>query len=256
MFIQGVSNIRKTHIIDGKSHNDKASFQNQSVSLDDKVLVFDDIPKNWSFENQFSLITEGITIRHLYKDPVKLSVQDSPKIVISTNYAVKGEGNSHDRRRHELEFAQYYGKQLTPEQEFGRQLFDEWDVNEYAKFDNYMVFCIQVYLKNGLIKQNAKNLKLRKLMAETSMEFYEWFTETADIPFNQRCDKKQYYNNFKENYGDFKKDWFSQRLFTTWLKKTSLFLKYGYTQDASNGWQWFEITNDDAPKIEDDGLEF
>tara|TARA_R110002051_G_C8752039_1_gene500343 strand:- start:1 stop:2364 length:2364 start_codon:yes stop_codon:yes gene_type:complete len=256
LFIQGVSNIRKTHIIDGKSHNDKASFQNQSVSLDDKVLVFDDIPKNWSFENQFSLITEGITIRHLYKDPVKLSVQDSPKIVISTNYAVKGEGNSHDRRRHELEFAQYYGKQLTPEQEFGRQLFDEWDVNEYAKFDNYMVFCIQVYLKNGLIKQNAKNLKLRKLMAETSMEFYEWFTETADIPFNQRCDKKQYYNNFKENYGDFKKDWFSQRLFTTWLKKTSLFLKYGYTQDASNGWQWFEITNDDAPKIEDDGLEF
>lgn len=250
LFIQGVSQIRKTHIIDGKSHNDKASFQNQSVSLDDKVLVFDDIPKNWSFENQFSLITEGITIRHLYKDPVKLSVQDSPKIVISTNYAVKGEGNSHDRRRHEVEFAQYYGKKLTPEDEFGRQLFDEWDEKEWHKFDNYMVSCIQTYLKNGLVKQNAKNLKLRKLMAETSMEFYEWITEVENITFNQRLDKKEYYHRFLESYPDFKK-WLNQRTFTVWIQKYASFNDWEYKKGNSNGMQWFEIVNKDEPKPED-----
>ena len=251
LFIQGVSNIRKTHIIDGKSHNDKASFQNQSVSLDDKVLVFDDIPKNWSFENQFSLITEGITIRHLYKDPVKLSVQDSPKIVISTNYAVKGEGNSHDRRRHELEFAQYYGKNKTPEDEFGRQLFDEWSEKDYNKFDNYMVYCIQAYFKNGLLRQNSKNLKLRKLMAETSMEFYEWITENANIPHNTRVDKKEYYNRFLDEYPDFKK-WLNQRTFTIWIQKYSSFNGWEYKKGNSNGMQWFEIYNSDKPKLDDD----
>jgi hypothetical protein len=251
LFIQGISNLRKTHIIDGKSHNDKASFQNQSVSLDDKVLVFDDIPKNWSFENQFSLITEGITIRHLYKDPVKLSVQDSPKIVISTNYAVKGEGNSHDRRRHELEFTQYYGKNLTPENEFGRQLFDEWDEKEYSRFDNYMIYCIQAYLKNGLVRQNSKNLKLRKLMAETSMEFYEWITENANMPFNTRNDKKEYYNRFLEEYPDFKK-WLNQRTFTLWIQKYVSFNNWEYKKGNSNGMQWFEIVNADAPDVEDD----
>ena len=255
LFIQGVSQIRKTHIIDGKSHNDKASFQNQSVSLDDKVLVFDDIPKNWSFENQFSLITEGITIRHLYKDPVKLSVQDSPKIVISTNYAVKGEGNSHDRRRHELEFAQYYGKKLTPEGEFGRQLFDEWDDKEYTRFDNYMVYCIQAYLKNGLVRQNSKNLKLRKLMAETSMEFYEWMNEASNLKFNSREDKKEYYNRFLEEYPDFKK-WLNQRTFTLWIQKYASFNGWEYKKGNSNGMQWFEIVNESAPIVEDDGFAF
>jgi len=251
LFIQGVSKIRKTHIIDGKSHNDKASFQNQSVSLDDKILVFDDIPKNFNFENQFSLITEGITIRHLYKDPIKLSVKDSPKIVLSTNYAVKGEGNSHDRRRHEIEFAQHYGKNMTPEDEFGRQLFDEWDEDEFNKFDNYMVNCLQSYLKNGLVKQNSKNIKLRKFIAETSMEFYEWISETAKIPFNNRNDKKVYYNQFIEEYPDFKK-WLNQRTFTIWIEKYCKYMGYGYDKGSSNGMQWFEIINKDAPEHEDE----
>lgn len=253
LFIQGVSNIRKTHIIDGKSHNDKADFQNQSVSLDDKILVFDDIPKNFNFENKFSLITEGITIRHLYKDPVKLSVQDSPKIVISTNYAVKGEGNSHDRRRQEFEFAQYYGKNLTPEQEFGRQLFDEWNLEDFHKFDNYMVYCLQAYLKNGLIKQQAKNLKLRKLMAETSMEFFEWI-EDGTIPFNKRNDKKQYYHLFIEDYQDFKK-WLQQRTFTIWVQKYCKYKGFEYKEDKSNGISWFEIKRQDMPVIEEEDFD-
>mgnify|MGYP003644648210 CR=1 FL=1 len=255
LFIQGVSNIRKTHIIDGKSHNDKANFQNQSVSLDDKILVFDDIPKNFNFENQFSLITEGITIRHLYKDPIKLSVQDSPKIVLSTNYAVKGEGNSHDRRRHEIEIAQHYGKDLTPDEEFGRQLFDEWDENEYHKFDNYMVYCIQVYLKNGLIKQNAKNIKLRKFIAETSMEFYEWFNDSQKVQFNTRNDKKEFYNLFIDEYPDFKR-WLNQRTFTKWISKWASFNDYEYKKGNSNGLQWFEIINTDAPIEDDNGIAF
>lgn len=254
LFIQGISQIRKTHIIDGKMHNEKASFQNQSVSIDDKIVVFDDIPKNHNFENQFSLITEGITIRHLYKDPIKLSVQDSPKIVLSTNYAVKGEGNSHDRRRHEIEVAQYYGKNLTPEDEFGRQLFDEWTLDDFNKFDNYMVHCIQAYLKNGLIKQNAKNLKLRKLIAETSMDFYEWINEEAVITFNKRIDKKEFYNSFKEAYPDY--HWLKQNTFTKWVKKFSDFNDFNFNQGNTNGLQWIEILKENYNEEEDDEIDF
>lgn len=253
LFIQGVSQIRKTHIIDGKSYNDKASFQNQSVSIDDKILVFDDVAKNFNFENQFSLITEGITIRHLYKDPIKLSIQDSPKIVITTNYAIKGEGNSHDRRRHEIEIAQYYGGNKTPSDEFGRQLFDEWSLEDFNKFDNYMVYCIQFFLKLGLVKQNSKNLRLRKFIAETSMEFYEWINDTNSIPFNTRNDKKEYYNIFKNEYPDFQK-WLNQRTFTIWIQKYCSFKGYVYDKGNSNGLQWFEINNGGETK--EDEIEF
>lgn len=247
LFMQGIAQIRKTHIIDGKTHNDNSNFQNQSVSIDDKILVFDDVHKNFNFENQFSLITEGITIRHLYKDPIKLRVQDSPKIVISTNYAIKGEGNSHDRRRHEVEVSQYYGHKLTPEDDFGRELFNDWVDDDYGRFYNYIVHCLQLYLKNGLIKQTAKNLKLRKLIAETSIEFIEWVEDGTYIPHNTRNDKKEFYNKFTDDYSDFKK-WLNQRTFTKWVDKYCKYKGFEYKKGNSNGMQWFEIGSDEPKK--------
>lgn len=255
LFVQGLKQIRRTSILDGKTFDDKKSFPYQTVSQDTNILVFDDVKKNWDFESKFSLVTEGITLERKNKDAIKLSVEDSPKMVVSTNYAIRGEGNSHDRRRHEIEIAQYYGSKLTPYDEFKRQLFDDWNNEEFNKFDNYMVFCIQAYFKNGLVKQNAVNLKLRKFIAETSMEFYEWINEIALIPFNIRNDKKQYYHQFIEDYQDFKNN-LHQRTFTTWTQKYCKLKNWEYNQGNTNGSHWFEIINPEAPTVEDDGIDF
>ena len=251
LFVQGLKQIRKTSILDGKNFDDKKSFPYQTVSQDTDILVFDDVKKNWDFESKFSLVTEGITLERKNKDAIKLSVEDSPKLVVSTNYAIKGEGNSHDRRRHEIEISQYYGKDLTPYDEFKRELFDDWNDEEFNNFYNYMVKCIQIYLGKGLIKQNAINIKLRKLMAETSMEFYEWITESANIPFNKRNDKNEFYEMFKNDYEDFKK-WLNLRTFTLWVQKYASYSGYEYKQGRSNGIRWFEIVNKNEPTIEDE----
>ena len=95
LFIQGINQIRKTAILDGKTFDDKKSFPYQTVSTETQVLVFDDVIRNFNFENKFSLVTEGMTLERKNKDAIKLKVEDSPKMVISTNYAIKGEGNSH-----------------------------------------------------------------------------------------------------------------------------------------------------------------
>jgi len=107
LFVQGLKQIRKVSILDGKSFDDKKSFPYQTVSQETNVLVFDDVKKNSDFESKFSLVTEGMTLERKNKDAIKLKVEESPKMLLSTNYAIKGEGNSHDRRRHEIEIAQY-----------------------------------------------------------------------------------------------------------------------------------------------------
>lgn len=242
LFVQGINQIRKTAIIDGKQFDSKKSFAYQTVSLDTKVLVFDDVKKNFDFEDKFSLVTEGMTLERKNKDAIKLNVHDSPKIVLSTNYAIKGEGNSHNRRRHEIEIAQYYGKNLTPDEEFGKQLFDEWDETEFNNFDNYMVYCLQMYLSNGLVHQNAKNIKLRKFIAETGMEFYEWASDANNLPINERLEKQVYFNSFVNEYKDFQK-WLTRKKFNIWIQKYSNFMNYEYTSGNSNGIQWFTVAN-------------
>lgn len=255
LFVQGLSQIRKTSIIDGKQFDSKKSFAYQTVSLDTKILVFDDVKKNFDFEDKFSLVTEGITLERKNKDAIKLNVHDSPKLLLSTNYAIKGEGNSHDRRRHELEIAQYYGKKLTPSDEFGRELFDEWEEEDFSKFDNYMVNCLQKYLKDGLVKQNAKNIKLRRFIAETSMEFFEWSKDRELLPYNVRNEKTEFFNKFTDEYKDYQK-WLSRKKFNQWIQKYCSFMDLEYIEGNTNGSRWFTIKDDNFNEEEDYGIDF
>ncbi len=255
VFVQGISQIRKTSIIDGKLFDGKKSFPYQTVSLDTKILVFDDVIKNFNFEEKFSLVTEGLTLERKNKDAIKLNVHESPKLVISTNYAIRGEGNSHDRRRYELEIAQYYGKDLTPEDEFKRQLFDDWELIDFQKFDNYMVHCLQLFLSSGLVKQNAKNIKMRKFIAESAMEFYEFIKDPEVVLQNERLDKKIIFDKFVEEYPDFKK-WLTRKKFNLWVQKYCSFMGFEYISDTSNGMQWFIIKNGVVKEEEDNDIMF
>lgn len=240
LFVQGLRQIRKISILDGKAFDDKKSFPYQTVSPETQVLVFDDVKKNFDFESQFSLVTEGMTLERKNKDAIRLKVEDSPKLLISTNYAIKGEGNSHDRRRFELEIAQHYGKNLTPYEEFGKQLFDDWEDEEFLKFDNYMVYCLQSYLKNGLVNQNAKNLKMRKFIAETCMEFHEWIKDVENCPIGLRNDKQQYFNKFTDEYQDFRK-WLTRKKFNIWIQKYCSFKNIEYQEGNTHGQRWFAM---------------
>lgn len=254
VFVQGISHIRKTSIIDGKQFDSKKSFAYQTVSLDTNNLVFDDVKKGFDFEEKFSLVTEGLTLERKNKDAIKLSVQESPKLIISTNYAIKGAGNSHDRRRHEIEISQYYSKNLTPETEFGRQMFDDWNDTDFKNFDNYMVNCLQLFLKNGLINQNAKNIKLRKFIAETSIDFYEWILDAENFPINKRNDKAAMFQKFISDNKDFDK--LKRNTFTIWVQKYANYCGLEYTQNSSNGEKWFQITDNNYKQPEDDGIAF
>jgi len=251
LFIQGLRQVRKVSILDGKTFDDKKSFPYQTVSQDTDCLVFDDVKKNWDFESKFSLVTEGMTLERKNKDAIKLSVEESPKMVVSTNYAIKGEGNSHDRRRHELEVAQYYGKNVTPFLEFGHQLFDDWDSEKFNRFDNYMVTCVQLYLNQGLIHQNAKNIKMRKFIAETSMDFHEWISDKDNFPHNVRKDKSITFDAFINEYKDFQK-WLTRKRFTIWVQKYANFIDAEYDSDITNGMRWFMIKTDEEQPVEED----
>jgi len=254
LFVQGLKQIRKVSILDGKSFDDKKSFPYQTVSPETNILVFDDVKKNFDFESKFSLVTEGMTLERKNKDAIKLKVEESPKMLLSTNYAIKGEGNSHDRRRHEIEIAQFYGKKLTPYDEFKRQLFDDWNDSEFSAFDNYMINCLQSYLKLGLIEQNAKNIKMRKFIAETSMEFYEWISDKENVSHNLRLDKIQYFELFINEYQDYKK-WLTRKKFNIWIQKYTKFMNLDFIQGNSNGSRWFEI-KDNSEQIEDNDVPF
>src|SRR5699024_3240164 len=101
IFTSAIGKMKNLDVLDGKTFDPQSSFPYQSVSTDSQVISFDDVKKNFKFEQLFSLITEGISLEYKGKDAIKLSVEESPKIMISTNYTIDSRGGSFERRMFE-----------------------------------------------------------------------------------------------------------------------------------------------------------
>lgn len=209
LFMNALSKMKKVVTIDGKSFTFERSFAYQLVSADTQILVFDDVKKHFDFERLFSVVTEGLTLEKKNKDAIKIPFSKSPKIAITTNYAIKGSGNSFARRKWELELHQYYTKTNTPLDEFGKLMFGDWNDDDWCEFDNYMIGCLKGYLATGLVKSKFVNLKIRQLSAETTHDFIEWCglvegqEKNISLVTDVRLYKNDLYHDFINEYPDY-----------------------------------------------------
>jgi hypothetical protein len=236
LFMNALSKMKKLVKIDGKLLDFSKSFAYQLVSADTQILVFDDVKKYFQFENLFSAVTEGLTLEKKNKDAIMIPFESSPKIAITTNYAIRGSGNSFDRRKWELELHQYYNKDFTPMDEFGGKLmFADWTEDQWCQFDNYMIGCLIGFLNTGLVESRFVNLEIRKLSAATCHEFIDWCGLTKDsvcttaLRTDQKIPKHELYLDFTNENADFAprgKMYVSMTRFYRWLVSYGEF-KYG-----------------------------
>lgn len=205
LFCEGISHMKKLDSLNGKVVDFSRQFNLQTVQLGCQVLVFDDVKRNFNFENLFSLITEGITLEYKNQPAVKLPVEKSPKIIITTNYTIGGVGGSHEARRFEVEFCNYFNVNYTPEMEFGHRFFEEWSEIEWQRFDNFMIRCLQVYLQNGLITCQWDNIELKKYIRLVGSSWHEFTKDHDFMEYNTRVSKLSIFNKFYEEFPDAKK---------------------------------------------------
>ena len=258
LFINAISQMKKLVMIDGKAFNFEKSFAYQLVSADTQVLCFDDVKRHFDFERLFSVVTEGLTLEKKNKDAIKIPFHKSPKVAITTNYAIKGKGNSFERRKWELEFKQFYTKDFTPLVEFGKLLFSEWSQEEWCVFDNYMVENLMFYLNNGLLKSEMKNQSIRKLGAETCHEFIEWCgllgstNKNESLKFNEKIYKNDLYLEFIHDNPDFGKNskrTISRIEFYKWVRDYAKFSTGNDpTEDRDMNGQWMIINTTKVKK--------
>ena len=262
LFMNGLQKMKKLVVIDGKAFAFERSFAYQLVSADTQILCFDDVKKHFDFERLFSVVTEGLTLEKKNKDAIKIPFSKSPKISITTNYAIKGKGNSFERRKWELELHQYYNKNFTPLDEFGKLMFGDWNDEEWCQFDNYMVSNLQNYLRTGLIKSTFVNLKIRQLSAETCHEFIEWCGLISGHDANQKLQtnikiyKQELYFEFIEENPDFapkSKMTISRTRFYKWLVSYAIY-KEGVPPEEGrdNHGRWMRIRK--KHELEENGI--
>lgn len=196
-------NILPTEVLDGKDKNlTNDKFLYDGVEDWIKVIVFDDCRVNLDFEHFLSQITRGLTVN--WKGKTKFKMVPPPVLLFLTNHAVNGRDNSTLRRQYTIAFSDYFGAWKTPKDEFGHQLFQEWDKVQWNLFYNYIALCGKEYMKHGLAKViNEKSIKRRKLRQEIGESIIDWastkFNSESHL-LNNKWEKKWGYRDFKDEY--------------------------------------------------------
>lgn len=213
LVIKSILQVRNVVIEDGRNFNPSKNFAFQRVKADTNVIGFEDIREKFPFERLFSIITDGITIERKNKDEIHIGYNESPKVVMSTNFSISGVDDSTLDRQLIIEFSDYYNKSHRPVHDFGKPFFSGWNEDEWSDFDCFMIECLQFYLRRGLVYYEFVNIDKKKLIDETAIEFFEF---SDGFVINKEYDKKELYDNFKKEYADLEK--LTQAKFTRWLK--------------------------------------
>ncbi|MEP3373408.1 MAG: primase-helicase family protein [Maribacter dokdonensis] len=172
--IKAIGKLVNVTTLNGKNLNLKTDkFALQNVTLQTDLIYIDDADKHLDFEQFFSSLSENTEIERKHKDKLQLPFKDSPKIAMTTNYALKGVSSSHLRRKQDVFINGYYSHLHSPYDDFGCEFFHEWDSLEWQHFDNLMLSFVQDYLNSGLVEYSTRELKEKMLRNQTNEEFWE-----------------------------------------------------------------------------------
>jgi hypothetical protein len=240
---RALSFVRNTTRIDGRNFDFHSRFTFQNVQINDEIVEFNDVKSNFHFDNLFSVITDDMWVEYKNQNTYKIPFDISPKFLISTNYTIKGIGDSYKARMFEIEFNDHYSAGYTPQDEFGHLFFDDWDEEEWNRFDNFMIECLKLYIDWGLVNSDKINLTERKLIDATLWEFVEF--ADGEIIANVEYDKEELYKRFKKSMG-YEMDLLDKfphkkNTFTKWLKVYAVFRDMNYEERKSNGAQYIRL---------------
>jgi len=223
---------------DGRNFSMKSNFAFQRVSLDTQVYFFNDVGKVFDFNRLFAMITDNMSVEKKNKQAFSIPFEESPKILLSTNFVIKDDDDSTADRKFEVEFSDHYNINHRPVDEFGRRFFNDWNEADWNSFDSYMLGCVQLYLSEGLVKTKYVNLDLKRIEAKTSKEFIEFMN---DVELDKEYNKKAIFEKFKLTYPDY--DNLRQNTFTKWMKSYTDFKELKYNQRKSGNEFFITVSN-------------
>lgn len=204
---QAIGSLRKEDKINGKDFDTKDKFKWQSMTLGTEVLRIEDVPPWFKVENIYNEITEQMSMERKFMDPVKIPYERLPKLMITSNYDIEGNGAEHFKRRvKKVLIEKRYSSSFRPVDEFGEQFFGhEWNENPstWDSFYNVMFCFLRDYLKDGIHEStnmhnlNAKSFIQRFKDKDMGRDVLDWFDNYFNSYFN---DQGSNWTSHKEAY--------------------------------------------------------
>jgi hypothetical protein len=189
-----------------------------------------------------------MTIEKKNKDEIFLSFDDSPKLAFTTNYSIASNAEHAKRRQRVLEFAPFFSSSKTPEQHFGKKLFNDWEPEEWQRFYNFLFRCVQYYFQNGIKPiMNSEKLNRKQIKMQFGEDFLDYLDTIIEDHLGQQLPINEEWKNFLNRYELQARD-YSLKRYSKGLQIGSQILGIdyiGYKNRQDNNKKYFKIGNND-----------
>lgn len=154
LLTKAISMVRKDKFRGGREFDPSYRHNFSDLEPYHDLYILDDVPAGFNYDSLYTNISGDITAERKGTSPVTIPFADAPKFVITTNWAVRydKEATSTNRRFSEYKFSDFWNINNTPDQFFGCTFFYDWGVIEWERFFQFLIYCSQYYLKNGIQK--------------------------------------------------------------------------------------------------------
>jgi hypothetical protein len=252
LLFKALSHIVPVLEIDGRGYDARNAKELQQVTDATRIIVFNDLSDSVPFERLLNMASDTLTVDRHYLGKQSYPFEGSPKLGITTNGLIKGQGASYDRRRYELEVSAHYSTNWQPRDEFGHTFFSEWSLLEWSRFDALMVQSVCLFLGTGgrLSSPVAEKIRKRRLQAVTSEGFVDFMDA---LPRGKELHIKELFSAFRisEHYDYDDDNSLSNTRFGTWIncyEKAGVTMERGqYRAQANRGKRWIKLTQPDLP---------
>lgn len=140
------------------SHKDVAGSQ---IQLNEKFLqawngerVFSisDAPRKFDFAFLKNLSSNSGVLKKLFKDEASIDSSKMPKMIVSTNFSFEITDGGLRRRIIPIEFTDFFTRAGGVDVHYGRMFPADWSADDWNAYDNFIVYCINLYLKQPKLK--------------------------------------------------------------------------------------------------------
>lgn len=226
LFLDSLKYMRNRVFIDGqKIDKNKMDFIFQRVDFDSDIVHIDDLNSRVDMNLFLPSITNDLTVNPKNKDEFIIPMTKAPKFAITSNHAISRFYGSLRRRIQFCGFSDYYHSanpetgltENSPLKEFGRNLLFDYDEEDMNRFYNFMLQCVQLYLKYGLVETDMGDIEKRQKENKIGMDFINWaddyFEDRKDTPVDKEAAFISYKNSLS-HYGSgyVKKNTFTKKV--------------------------------------------
>lgn len=164
-------------------------FLYENVSEHTDYVLVDDCHEYIRFDFFYSSITMNMTVNPKHGKQFTIPFEKSPKFAFTSNYPLRDTSPSTLRRILFCVFSDYYHynssyeyrEERKPIDEFGKNLFQDFNDGDWNEFLNTIALCIKTYLAFDKVDPPMDNVQRRNYKAIMGDGFHAW----ADVYFSK-----------------------------------------------------------------------